>query len=69
MACELLFPCSRDQDVAVGFQNVSFVGFGSWESHDGAVLLQKVEGTRTEKYYVGGEIMLLRNEKLFYKLR
>ncbi|KAG7234170.1 hypothetical protein INR49_005563 [Caranx melampygus] len=41
-------PDNRDQDVAVGFQNVSFVGFGSWESHDGAVLLQKAQGHAQE---------------------
>lgn len=43
VASELLFSCSRNQDVAVGFQNVSFIGFGSWEAHDGAMLLQKVQ--------------------------
>lgn len=39
VARELLLSSSRDQDVAVGLQNVPFVGFGSWETHDGAMLL------------------------------
>lgn len=42
VTCELLFSGSGNQDVAVGFQDVPFVGFGSWEAHNGAVLLQKV---------------------------
>lgn len=38
---ELLFSGSGDQDVTVCLQDVPFVGFGSWEAHNGAVLLQK----------------------------
>lgn len=43
VTCELLFSGCRDQDVAVGFQNVPFVGFGSWEAHNGAMLLQNAQ--------------------------
>ena len=40
---ELLFSGGRDHDVAFGFQNAPFIGFGSWEAHNGAILLQKVK--------------------------
>lgn len=38
---ELLFSGSRDQDVAICFQDAPFVRFGAWEAHNGAVQLQK----------------------------
>lgn len=40
VASELLLSGSRDQDVAVSFQNVPVVGFGSGETHNGAMVLQ-----------------------------
>lgn len=41
--CELLLSGSRDQDVAVSLQDVTVIGFGSWEAYNGAVLLQEIE--------------------------
>lgn len=49
VTCELLLAGSRDQDVAVSFQNVPFVGFGSRETHNGAMVLQK--GHRKKKIF------------------
>lgn len=37
---ELLLSGGRNQDVAVSFQNVPFIGFSTWEAHNGAVVLQ-----------------------------
>lgn len=45
--CELFLSSSRDQDMAVGFQNAPFIGFGPWEAHDGPVLLKKCKDTHT----------------------
>lgn len=51
LARELLLSCSGDQDVAVSFQNASFVGFGSWESNNGAMLLEKIMKEKCFKMY------------------
>lgn len=40
---QLLLSGGGDQDVAVGLQNVPFVGFGPWEAHNGAVVLQEAK--------------------------
>lgn len=44
MAGQLLLPGSRDQDVAICFQDVAMVRFGPGEAHDGAVVLTRAEG-------------------------
>lgn len=40
---QLLLSGGGDQDVAVGLQDVPFVGFGPWEAHNGAVVLQEAK--------------------------
>lgn len=40
---QLLLSGGGDQDVAVGLQDVPLVGFGPWEAHNGAVVLQEAK--------------------------
>lgn len=51
IACELLFSGSRDQDVAVSLQNAPFIRFGSWEAHNGAMLLHKRNTNITKMFW------------------
>lgn len=59
---QLLLAGGRDQDVAVGFQNVPVVGLGAREAHDGAVLLSGGEPRTQFKHGVAWSFWRSDNE-------